>query len=559
MAGIFAVIATGCTRKQYQKRADREVYGIIEEVENRIFGEAGAFNIDTAWSQRDPESILAPEIIDARQQTNQLQLTLDDALDLAAHQSRRYQTEKERLYLTALTLTGEQYQFGPQFFANSSADFTRTASGEQIGNLNSRAGVSQLLKTGGSLSLNLANDILRYYTGDPRRSTINTISVNLFQPLLRGFGRNSAAVERLTQAERNVVYAVRNYSYFQNQFAIEIVNDYFNLLGQKNVIRNNYSNYVSQVQSTKRLEARIDRESVNQVDLARQSELSAKNSYVNSIAGYFNNLDTFKLKLAIPLNVRVFLEDSELDELASIGLIPVNLDKDSAFRLATERNYPILNSIDSFEDTKRKIGVAANQLKADLNLFASASLASEAPTDYTDFDLDQVRYNVGLELDLPIDRLRERNNYRASLVTFESELRNLALDLDNLKDSIERGVRTLEQRKQNYLIQLNALELANRRVESNILLLEAGRAEVRDLVDAQNDQISAQNNVIAALVSYQATRLELLLDLGIIETESEKFWFKGHLEAAPEIFAAEAAPVYQPREELAPPDQIFNN
>jgi hypothetical protein len=50
------------------------------------------------------------------------------------------------------------------------------------------------------LSASLANDILRYYTGDPRRSLISILTVNLSQPLLRGFGRNNPLVENLTQA-----------------------------------------------------------------------------------------------------------------------------------------------------------------------------------------------------------------------------------------------------------------------------------------------------------------------------------------------------------------------
>jgi len=84
---------------------------------------------------------------------------------------------------------------------------------DQFGTVNSQAGVNQLMKSGGQLSASLANDILRYYTGDPRRSLVSILSVNLTQPLLRGFGRNNPAVENLTQAQRNVVYAVRNYSF----------------------------------------------------------------------------------------------------------------------------------------------------------------------------------------------------------------------------------------------------------------------------------------------------------------------------------------------------------
>lgn len=560
---LFAVLAglilAGCSAKQYQSQADRETYAIVRKVERGIFGHTNQFTIDTAWSQRDPDSILAPEIIGTRTETNRLTLSLEDALDLAARQSRRYQTEKERLYLTALSLTGERYEFGPQFFAGSSADYTRSASGEESGSVNSQVGVSQLLKTGGRLSVSLANDILRYYTGDPRRETINTLSMTLTQPLLRGFGKNNPAVERLTQAERDVVYAVRSYSYFQREYAISVVNDYFNLLGQKNIIRNTYSNYISQVQSTKRLEARYLDEAPIDVDRARSSELSAKNNYVNTIATYFNSLDAFKIELGIPLSVRLFLEDRELEELEKIGLIAVDLDREAAFRLAVARNFNLLNSIDRFEDTKRKVRIAADQLKADLNFVANASLSSDAPDNYTEFDIDNVRYSFGLELDLPIDRLRERNAYRASLVNFEADIRSLALDLDTLKDQIDRGVRTLEQRRQNYLIQRNALELANRRVQSSLLLLEAGRGTVLDLVDAQNEQIDTQNSVTAALVSYQSTRLELLLTIGTIETESEKFWFRSHLEATPEIVATEATALELPRDRLIPPHEVFSN
>jgi outer membrane protein TolC len=563
MACLFlaTVLVAGCSAHYYHDQADREVYGIIQSVEGQVFGHTNAFTINTPYSNRDPKTIVPPEIIEDRLATNRRVLSLNEALDLAAAQSRRYQNEKENLYLSALSLTGARYEFGPQFFANSRGQYDRSPDGQRSGSVSSQIGVDQLLKTGGSLGVSLANDLLHYYTGSPREEVINTLSVNLMQPLLRNFGRDNAAVERLTQAERNVVYAVRSYSFFQNQFAIDIVNQYFRLLAQKNIIRNNYTNYLSQVQSTKRLEARSkDRESINAVDLARQSQLDARNSYVNSVAAYFNDLDQFKILLGIPITERIFLDDLELERLRSIGLIPAQVDANLAFKRATERQFEILNSIDRFEDAKRKIHVAANQLKADLNVFANASLASDPPTDYTQFDFDKIRYTAGVQLNLPLDRLRERNNYRATLVSFEAELRNLALDLDNLKDTIDRSLRLLEQRRQNYLTDKNGLELANRRVLSNELLLKAGRAEVRDLVDAQNAQIRAQNDLITDLVSYQETRLQLLQEIGVIETESDDFWFKSHLENEPGIASAPAArPGELPREEVLSPDQIFKN
>ena len=560
---LVAHFLAGCSAKYYHNQADEQVYKIIRSIEHELYGKTNEFSIDTKYSVRDPESILAPEIIGDRQEEGQLTLTLSDALELAASQSRTYQTEKEQLYLTALSLTSERHNFNPRFFAGSTAAYSGVVEDGGDGTLSvrSQAGVDQLLKSGGSLGLTLANDLFKYYTGNTSRDISSVISVNLFQPLLQGFGKNSAAVERLTQASRDVVYAVRSYSYFQQGFAIEIVGDYFDLLGQKNIIVNNYSNFVSQVDSTRRLEARYDagEETVTGVDLAKQSELTSRNNYVNSVANYFNSIDQFKIKLGIPLNVRVFLDDDELAKLAETGLIPVIIDSEKAFELATDQQAEILNAIDVFEDAKRKIGIAADQLRTRLDFFGNASLPSSGQTDYTNFDIDDLQYSFGLELDLPIDRLNERNNYRATLVSFESAIRRLALDLDNLKDSIERGLRTLEQRRQNFIIQQNALQLARRRVLSNQLQLEAGRVQVRDLVESQNDLIDAQNSLTVSLVSYQDVRLQLLHTLGVINTELDDFWFEAHLDAFPEIVLSERPDSLTSGEELPTPEQVFTN
>ncbi|HXU78223.1 MAG TPA: TolC family protein [Methylomirabilota bacterium] len=555
-----ALVLAGCGTAHSRRSADKEVYRAIEQVEVQIFGHTNSFQIDTPYSSRKPEEIPASELIEDRLQTNLRNLTIDAALDLAVARSRRFQAAKETLYLTALTLTGQRYAFSPQFFASSSGSLVRTSDGEKFVSVRNRVGMDQLLKTGGSISLGLANDILRYYTGEPRRSVISLISLNLAQPLLRGFGRNNPAVESLTQAERNVVYAVRNYSFFQDQFALEITNDYFDLLAQKDVIRNRYTNYLGRVQSTKRLEARAnDRERLSDVDQARQAELTAKNNYVDAVAAYRNSLDQFKLKLGLPVGEKVTLEDRTLVELEEKGLVPAELNSEEAYRIAVQRHLPILNAIDRFEDSKRKVRVAADQLRAELKLVGGASLQSDLPTDYTRFDPNKVSAEVGLELNLPIDRVVERNNYRATLVSFEAELRNFTLILDGLKDNIQRGRRTLDQRRQNYGIQKNALDLANRRVKSAIMLLEAGRAEVRDLVEAQDAQISAQNAVTTALVDYQQARLQLLLDIGSLDTGVPRYWLEDPLPS----YLAGARPVpAQPEpgdQAVLPPEESFEN
>ena len=553
-------LLAGCTVSHYRKSADKEAYGIIQQIEAGIFHKTNAFFIDTAYSARKPSEILPTELVDTRLAARTNTLTVEDALQLAATQSRRYQNAKDQLYLSALTLSGERHAFRPNFFGGTAGELQRSADPEVSGGVNSQVGVSQLLATGGLLGVSIFNDLLRYYTGDPRRSAVSSISVNLVQPLLRGFGKNNAAVESLTQAERNTVYAVRDFSFFQDDFAKEIVNDYFRLLAQKNVVRSRYTNYLSRVQLAERMEARAkDREQLNASDQARQAELTAKNNYINQIAAFNTSLDNFKIKLGMTIDDKLYLDDGEMEELIKAGLVPTMVPAEHAYRLATEKQLLVLNVIDRFEDSKRKIDVAANRLKADLNLVADASWRSEGPTDYTKFNPDDIRAGVGLELNLPFDRKRERNTYRATLISFESQLRALTLVLDELMESIQQGLGILGQRRYNYEIQRNALLLANRRVASTTLSLQAGRADVRDVSEAQDAQISAEIALVAALVDYQEVRLQLALDIGALDAAQPKFWltdqisgFLGIPAAAPITDNAASAPVF-------PPEEYFKN
>jgi outer membrane protein TolC len=265
------------------------------------------------------------------------------------------------------------------------------------------------------------------------------------------------------------------------------------------------------------------------VDTARQSELSAKNSYVDTVASYRTALDAFKIRLGIPVADRVDLDDTALEEVKKTGLVLAPVDSDAAYRLAVQKQLPTLNEIDRFEDAKRKVWIAADQLKPGLDLTSTVSLQSEPPSDYTRFNADQARANAVLQLSLPVDRVPLANTYRAALISFESSLRSFTSTLDTLRQNIESGLRTLEQRRQTYQIQQVASELANRRLLNQTLLLEFGQTSALDLVDAQNAQIDAQNAVTQALLDYQTARLQLMLVIGALDTEKPKFWLADHM------------------------------
>ncbi len=550
------LILTGCT-SFYRRSADKEVYKIIQQKEKTALGHTNAFSIDTRYSQRKPAEIKSQEIIEDRMGEKKQTITLQDALRIALANNRNYQLRKEQLYLSGLTLTRERFAYVPQFFASSVASGERARDGEKSAGIGSRAGFDALLKTGGRVSLDLANDLLRFYTGGPRESAVSTIALSLSQPLLRGAGAEIAA-ENLTQAERDVIYEIRSFSYFQDTFAFDIVTTYLRLVQQQDTVINQHSNFLSRVSLRERSVAlAVDRLAPFQADLAAQEELTARNSYILAVERYRNTLDQFKITLGLPVGYDIRLDETALTDLEAVGLLPVPLTDEQSFRIALERRPDLLNEVDIFEDSKRKVVVAADRLKPDLFLFADASLVSQGKTDYAKFDLNDYRLNGGVQLDLPLNRKLERNNYRSSIISFERQLRTLSLFLDDLKNDLRADLRTLDQSRQSYDIQVRAKALADRRVESSELSLQAGRIQVRDVVDAQTARVQAYNAATAALVDYHLTRMRLLLDLGLLKTQKERFWLDAGELPKPQEAVTPAPPAGS--NQLITPGELFQN
>ncbi len=85
-------------------------------------------------------------------------------------------------------------------------------------------------------------------------------------------------------------------------------------------------------------------------------------------------------------------------------------------------------------------------------------------------------------------------------------------------------LRSLLEARENFSIQSQAVELASNRVESAELFLQAGRAEMRDVLDAQESLVSAQKALTTALVNYRVSELELQRDMGVLEVDHKGVW-----------------------------------
>jgi hypothetical protein len=150
-------------------------------------------------------------------------LKLEQASELALFNSREFHTRREDLYLSALPVSLERFAFATQFFAASEtireAVGSRTVNGP--GNRwrqNSQVGLNKIFPTGASVLFRLANQLVINLTGNaPRTVAVSNLTLEVAQPLLRG-GGFAVTLEPLTQVERNLLYAIRDFARFRKLF-----------------------------------------------------------------------------------------------------------------------------------------------------------------------------------------------------------------------------------------------------------------------------------------------------------------------------------------------------
>ena len=203
-------------------------------------------------------------------------LSPEKAVALGLLHSRDYQLAMETLYTISLTLTLDRWAFALQWFGTNNTTFTQFGSSVTEDNTlasNSSFGFTKNLAAGGQLLANFANSFVFTASGVNSYTWTSNIIISLMQPLLQNAGRR-VALENLTQAERNVLYAVRTFARFRKQFYVNLTNlgggsspGYLGLLGQVENIRIQEANLENNEQSLAVIEALFAHGTVSTVEV----------------------------------------------------------------------------------------------------------------------------------------------------------------------------------------------------------------------------------------------------------------------------------------------------
>ncbi len=514
---LLVFLPCGCSHQHYKEQADEDVESILNEKWEPEFGSKANYRISDVEPSPDDVKIEAAKDVSGR-------ISLAEALALATAHNREYQSQKESLYSSALALTLDRHDFETQFFGMLDGGYSRNSSDESV-NMGGSLGISQLLAEGAQISTSIAMDWLRYLTGDPRTSLGSVLSATIRQPLLRGAGRRIVQ-ENLTQAERDVLYSIRNFNRYRKEFVVRIVNSYYSVLQTLDSVDNARENYESLTyfHERQRMMADAGRVEPLRASEAEQNKLQAGDNYIAAQEDYKQQLDRYKITLGLPTEADLELDPNELKFLEAIAITRPDFDTDELIRIALKKRLDLANERDQVADAERHLIVARDNLRMDLDLVASGNVDSTGDSQFARFQFHEGSYAVGFDLDLNLDRLSERNSYRRALISLTQQQRNYQQQTDEVKFDVRQAYRDLDESAARYEIRRLGLELALKRVEGERLKLEAGRAVTRDLLDAQEDLLDAQNDRTIALVGFTIAKLNFYRDLGILQVRPDGMW-----------------------------------
>jgi len=408
----------GCNRAYYRRQADTEVNCLVDHKASIAGSDVGAYRIELdprsrmfspecpdcpAMPPDDPVSHSILQCVDGklgarsnrhaprtpfvenpdwlshlpRNEAGELVLDISAAVDVALVQSPDYQDELEELYLSALDVTFERFQFDSQFFGGSSIFFTadgrdRSGSGNSSSLLEvapSRSGnrfrLEKFTATGGELVVGLANSLVWQFAGPDNYTSSTLLDFSLVQPLLRRGGR-TVVLERLTIVERALLANVRSMERFRRGFYLNVVtgrdagqgptrrggffggsgldgftgvggggfgrvggggggftggagaaaaSGYIGLLQQTQELRNQRANVIALRGSVEQLAASNDAGRIDrfQVDLARQALFNAQSRLLSAEVDYQTSVDSFVVDLGLPPNIPLRLSDDLLE------------------------------------------------------------------------------------------------------------------------------------------------------------------------------------------------------------------------------------------------------
>jgi hypothetical protein len=219
---------------------------------------------------------------------------------------------------------------------------------------------------------------------------------------------------------------------------------------------------------------------------------------------------------------------------------PLDVGLEKVASVALNNRFDLMNARAQVVDSWRQVTVAANALQGVFDVQYDLSTNSPLGGSQT-FNLSGSRtlHQVRMRIEPPFVRREERNNYRAALVSYQRQRRNLMAFEDNIATDVRSDLRGVRQLEQTLVVQQRAVELAYQQVDNargtllappdpRVDASAAAAAQTEQLLQVQAALVRAQNDLYSTWVRYLTARMNLYLDLELLTLDARGLWCDEH-------------------------------
>jgi len=402
-------------------------------------------------------------------------LNLENSVRLALLHSRRYQSAREELYLAALDVTEERYQFRSRPFLGSNATNQRNARDrpgrEDTLTVDSDLSLQRGFANGGELLAGLANRVLIDLSDGAKATVSSVVDVSIVQPLLR-FRAREFILEELTQSERTMLANVRRMKQYQQAFYITTAagitltdgpsrtgalgstatiaanppsnsfsaGGFVGLLQRRQQIRNSEESVAALQDSLAQLQAAFDAGRISnrlQVDQARQALYSGQSGLLTSYAAFDSATDAYKVSLGLPPDLPVRVDDPLLEPFDLIDPTMSELQGRISGILDRARDPQVVTTEAGLMAEMKKLQGVASEVEGQVARARTdlAQLAKSVPTRVAQLEV--------------LRRRPELENVHIDPMLFDSRILDglharRSAELDSLEKQIVIALRNLE-------------------------------------------------------------------------------------------------------------------
>lgn len=451
---------------------------------------------------------------------NLLKLSLSDSLRLAQRQGREYLSAEEDYIFAAIGLLTERHRWGPRLFADSSVSVGGDGDEGRFDNALSVVNTLRATKRlpyGGEAEArwvwNATEQLRSSVTGQYQQSSSLVLDASI--PLLRGAGM--VAREDIIQAERDLVYAARDFESFRREYFVSIAQDYFRLVQTVNELQNRLQQLRNLELFVRQEEALYEagRRTEFNVNQARDRFVSARSSLAGTREQYTLQVDRFKLRLGISIEQPVQLIGARIQIAEPATTIEAATESALSYRLDLQ------NRRDRFVDSERGVLTSRNQLLPDLDLSGNVRFPTDpaAREGGLAIDPDEASWEAGLTLSLPLDRRIERLQLRQALIRLEQSRRDLDEFTDNVVLDARRRVREIDLARFRLELAESQVQINERRLEEQ--RLRADEVDTIERLDAERDWLDAKNSRDQALTDLRIAVLNYLDAVGQLRVSAD--------------------------------------